>query len=102
MLDDVFDEKNFINEIIWCYDVGGRSDKRFARKHDNVFWYSKSRKYIFNKDKAKEFGKPRKTGTNSRGGRIGDDEDGRPYQDKIAKNGKIYRYYLDENKIPED
>ena len=43
MLDDVFDEKNFINEIIWCYDVGGKSDKRFARKHDNIFWYSKSR-----------------------------------------------------------
>ena len=102
MLDDVFDEKNFVNEIIWCYDVGGRSPKRFSRKHDTIFWYSKTKKYFFDAESAKKFGKERKTGKNSKGGRLGVDENGRPYQDKIAKNGKIYRYYLDEPKIPED
>jgi hypothetical protein len=45
---------------------------------------------------------PRKTGTKSFGGKLGVDEQGRPYQDKIAASGKVYRYYLDEGKIPED
>ena len=94
--------KHFVNEIIWCYDVGGRSHKRFGRKHDNILIYSKSKKYTFNTDALKEFGKPRKTGTVSKGGKLGIDKDGRPYQDKKAKSGKYYRYYLDENKIPED
>ena len=35
--------------------------------------------------------------------KIGIDEEGRKYQDKIVKKtGKVYRYYLDEGKIPED
>ena len=101
-LDKVFGYDNFVNEIIWCYDVGGKG-RKFARKHDNIYWYSKSKNYFFNAKCAKEFGKPRKTGKESKGGRLGTDENGRPYQDKIVrKTGKIYRYYLDENKIPED
>ena len=102
MLDEIFGDKNFINEIIWCYDVGGRSKKRFGRKHDNIFWYSKTKKYHFDQEAAKKHGKPRKTGKESKGGKMGIDKNGRPYQDKKAKSGKYYRYYLDENKIPED
>lgn len=103
LLDEVFGEKNFVNEIIWCYDVGGRSSRRFGRKHDTILFFSKTKKYFFNVEGAKSFGKKRKTGTHSKGGRLGKDENGRPYQDKIVKlTGKIYRYYLDENKIPED
>ena len=54
MLDDVFGEKNFINEIIWCYGSGGVSKKHFSRKHDSIFWYSKSREYTFNCDDIRE------------------------------------------------
>ena len=29
MLDVIFGRENFINEIIWAYDYGGRSKKRW-------------------------------------------------------------------------
>jgi len=100
VLDCVFGAKSFLNEIIWCYSYGGKSKRYFARKHDIVFWYAKGKDYYFDGTKS---GLQRDTGTKSFGGRIGVDEDGRPYQDKIVKaTGKIYRYYLDEPKIPED
>ena len=47
--DNVFGYDNFQNEIIWCYNSGGASKKRLSRKHDNIFWYTKSKdNYIFN------------------------------------------------------
>ena len=41
LLDDIFGKQNFRNEIIWGYDIGGRSDNEFAKKHDNIFFYAK-------------------------------------------------------------
>ena len=52
MLDEIFGYDSFINEIIWAYDFGGRSKKRWAAKHDTIFWYAKDPKsYIFNSEK---------------------------------------------------
>lgn len=51
MLDKIFGRESFINEIIWAYDFGGRSKKRWAAKHDTIFWYAKNPKcYTFNSD----------------------------------------------------
>jgi len=51
MLDEVFGRKSFINEIIWAYDYGARSKKRWSAKHDNIYWYAKNPKdYVFNYD----------------------------------------------------
>jgi site-specific DNA-methyltransferase (adenine-specific) len=47
VLDEVFGEDNFRNEIIWAWDYGAKSKKYFPRKHDNIFWYSKSEDYYF-------------------------------------------------------
>ena len=102
LMDAIFGPRdaNFQNEIVWCYNVGGKSKRRWARKHDIILFYTKTEDYSFD---GKAVGIPRDTGTKSFGGRIGTDEDGRPYQDKIVKSsGKVYRYYLDEPKIPED
>ena len=100
LMDAMFGHNNFRNEIVWCYNVGGKSTRWWARKHDIILFYSKGREYYFD---GKAAGVSRDTGTKSFGGRIGTDENGRRYQDKIAKKtGKIYRYYLDEPKIPED
>jgi len=100
VLDEVFGKGNFQNEIIWCYNVGGKGSQRWARKHDTILFSSKSEKWIFD---GRAAGVARDTGTKSFGGIIGKDESGRPYQDKLVKaSGKYYRYYLDEPKIPED
>lgn len=48
-LDKIFGRASFQNEIIWSYDYGGRSKKRWSAKHDNILWYSKNpKKYTFN------------------------------------------------------
>ncbi|MEM0099319.1 MAG: DNA methyltransferase [Thermoplasmata archaeon] len=48
VLDAIFGENNFRNEIIWAYRTGGVGKKRFARKHDIIFFYTKSDQYKFN------------------------------------------------------
>jgi site-specific DNA-methyltransferase (adenine-specific) len=48
MLDGLFGKDNFLNEIIWAYDYGARSTKRWPAKHDNILVYSKSPGYYFN------------------------------------------------------
>ena len=49
LLDEVFTESGFRNEIIWGYGGGGAPEDYYPCKHDNIFWYSKSDKWIFNK-----------------------------------------------------
>lgn len=48
MMDEIFGEDNFINEIIWCYAGPSSSKKSFGRKHDTIFLYSKTSDYSFN------------------------------------------------------
>jgi len=48
MLDQIFDFNNFQNEIIWCYKTRHFSKTHFGRKHDTIFFYSKSKDYTFN------------------------------------------------------
>jgi len=44
--------ENFINEIVWCYELGGRVSKQaYGRRHDTILFYAKSTDYIFNWDK---------------------------------------------------
>ena len=43
MLDIIFGKKNFRNEIVWCYKTGGVGRKWFARKHDTIYFYAKSK-----------------------------------------------------------
>lgn len=48
LLDEIFGEDNLRNEIVWCYyGPGSPGMKQFNRKHDTIFWYSKSENYYF-------------------------------------------------------
>ncbi len=40
LLDIIFGREAFINEIIWAYDYGARSKKKWPAKHDNILWYA--------------------------------------------------------------
>lgn len=46
ILDDIFGKENFVNEIVWSYSWGIRTDSRWNRKHDTIYMYSKSAKNI--------------------------------------------------------
>lgn len=51
LLDSIFGRECFLNEIIWAYDYGGRSRRRWPPKHDNILVYVKDpRNYVFNAD----------------------------------------------------
>jgi len=51
MLDRIFGRENFLNEIIWAYDFGGRAKDRWPAKHDNIFFYVKdAENYVFNRE----------------------------------------------------
>jgi len=41
LLDEVFGKENFLNEIIWAYESGGRATYHFHRKHDTIFLYAR-------------------------------------------------------------
>lgn len=95
----------FENEIIWCYSQGGKSETHFGRKHDVLLWYTKSSDYYFDGKAVRLPLTPHKQDASGRnyGGRMGVDEEGREYTEKWGTGKKkLYRYYLDEGKIPED
>ncbi|MDW8234946.1 MAG: site-specific DNA-methyltransferase, partial [Roseiflexaceae bacterium] len=51
LLDTIFGRECFQNEIIWAYDYGGRSKRRWPPKHDNILWYAKNpESYVFHYD----------------------------------------------------
>ncbi len=55
ILDEIFGEKNFVNEVIWNYKSGGVSKNYFARKHDTLLFYAKSPKYYFKAQQEKSY-----------------------------------------------
>lgn len=49
LLDALFGRESFLNEIIWAYDYGARTKKRWPSKHDTILVYVKNpRDYVFN------------------------------------------------------
>ena len=42
LLDEIFGKDLLLNEIMWCYSIGGKGSRFFGRKHDVIFLYSKS------------------------------------------------------------
>jgi len=51
LLDQIWGRRSFMNEIIWSYDFGGRSKKKWSAKHDNILWYAKDpKRYTYDYD----------------------------------------------------
>ncbi len=49
LLDEIFGRDCFLNEIIWAYDYGARTKRRWPAKHDNILWYARDPgSYVFN------------------------------------------------------
>ena len=86
LLDEIFGESNFMNEIIWAYRSGGRATRCYPRKHDTILFYRKSRKVLFN---IAAVGTPRGPERRNHMKRF-IDEDGR-IGFSIRSNGKTYQ-----------
>lgn len=51
LLDLIFGRESFLNEVIWAYDYGARTKRRWPPKHDNILVYVKDpNHYTFNSD----------------------------------------------------
>ncbi|HEY3803758.1 MAG TPA: site-specific DNA-methyltransferase [Kofleriaceae bacterium] len=91
-LDRLFGRDRFVNELVWCYAVGGKSRRGFGRKHDTILWYAKSDDWAFYPDAVRV---PRRGGSHMRlvGG----------VQEKTdRRTGRVYRYPVAAGKVPED
>ncbi len=89
VMDAIFGKQHFQNEIIWCYERGSRRKSQFGRKHDVIFFYSKTKNYVFDSDAVRI--ERRKTHM-----KVETDLEGRTWQvKKDAKSGKVYRYPTD-------
>lgn len=63
LMDEIFGEDKFRNEIVWCYTGPTNQKNNFPRKHDLIFLYDKSEQYVFNSDSVRiGFKKSTKTG----------------------------------------
>ena len=52
LMDEIWGRKNFLGEIIWQYEWGAKSKRKWSAKHDNILYYAKDIKsYTFNFDK---------------------------------------------------
>ncbi|GAU76836.1 DNA methyltransferase [Fusibacter sp. 3D3] len=90
LLDEIFGEDYFLNEIVWSYFAFKRkTTKKFPQKHDVIYSYTKSENYIWNtqfKPHSAEYIKRFKT-----------DENGRKYRDDVNPTAGGSRIiYLDE------
>lgn len=97
LMDEVFGEKNFVNEIIWSYKSGGRSTRFFPRKHDNILFYRKSNRFYFN---IESVSKPRGAARRNHMKRFVDEHGRVCYS--IRSGGKTYVYNEDEPIYPTD
>ncbi len=97
LMDEVFGEANFLNEIIWSYQTGGRAVRYFSRKHDTILFYRKTKQYFFDPEPV-AIDRPDNR-RNHMKRHI--DTDGRVYR-SIKSGGKVYTYYDDEKVFPGD
>ena len=94
-MDKIFGYENFRNEIVWHYNTGGASSKRFSRKHDTLLYYAIDDRNItfspqrepYREDKTDHFTEV--------------DSQGRKYRIRTI-SGKDYRYYLDDGRLCHD
>jgi len=53
LLDTIFGRASFINEIVWAYDYGARTTKRWSAKHDTILWYARDpERFTFRADES--------------------------------------------------
>ena len=83
MLDEVFGEENFVNEVIWKYFGPTSGKKQYPNKHDNIYFYTKAEDYTFNFEACM----------------VEYDEKAIKRYDKIDADGKKYKFYNEKNGV---
>lgn len=91
LMDEIFGEDCFRNEVIWCYQGTGNVSTYYKKKHDTILFYSKSSNWYFNmKLIAKQLSEKQKKKFS------GCDENGY-YKEFTHSDGKSHKAYLSED-----
>ena len=91
VLDEVFGKDQFRNEIVWHYQAGTGPLNGFAKKHDKILFYAKSKANYF---------EPIRLLVKDESIYPQVDEFGRKY--RMSGNGNATRYYADEGRKADD
>jgi len=95
--DAIFGHHNFRNEIVWKYTGNSIPKKCYPRKHDIIFWFSKSDNVSFYPERILQ---PYAALTHHRYNHV--DEQGRKYKISALRNGKQEIVYMKEGKYCDD
>jgi len=116
VLDEVFGNNRFMNEVVWCYREAINRKEHWNRKHDNIYVYNKSDQWVFNWDQVldpypekslkkyryrDEKGPYRLMGRNIKGSPIRSARDVSPEWENTHPE-LVFRHYLKEGKLPVD
>ena len=97
LMDIVFGEKNFRNEIVWHYTGNSIPKNCYPKKHDILFFYSKTKEIIYY---PKRILQPYSKVTEKRYNHI--DKEGRKYKISALRDGKQEIIYMKEGKYSDD
>ena len=96
LLDCIFGEQKFRNEIVWGYQGTGEPKKHFKRKHDIVLFYAKSHDSFFSEsgssEKISDFSKSKYTKEDEKGA----------YKDIKHPDGSVHRQYKRDRQRQKD
>ncbi len=104
LMDIVFGEKNFINEIIWCYSKWRNEAKSFPKNHDVIFLYQRTNMFSLNLQYQEEINKDKlqdiKRGYHSQGKRLLVYDANSPLVEEKIKSGKYEKIvYIKEKNL---
>jgi site-specific DNA-methyltransferase (adenine-specific)/adenine-specific DNA-methyltransferase len=88
VMDEVFGNEYFRNEIVWSYQGTGQPNNAFKRKHDTMLFFGKSQDSFFS-----DFGSSEPISDFSKSKYTHEDEIGK-YKEIRHKDGSIHRQYI--------
>ncbi len=91
LMDEIFGENRFLNEIVWCYTSPANQKNNFPKKHDIILAYTKSDKHIFNADSVRI---PYK-GISDGGTKFGEGLDENTKQEYLEKGKIVEDWWID-------
>ena len=93
IMDGIFGQENFRNEIVWCYSrPSAPSQRQLSRVHDIILWYSKGSEWIFNPDDIRQ---PYAKSSRKREGYVANTSKVAQGSVQLDKNGKFPESWIE-------
>ncbi|MDD3607667.1 MAG: site-specific DNA-methyltransferase [Candidatus Moranbacteria bacterium] len=107
LMDELFGENNFRNEVVWCYGTMQTVKSKLANKHENIYVYSKNDKPVYKiiyekytDDYVERFRYEDEKGKFMIRSKTGQGD--LTLEDEKKHPGETYRQYISEGALPKD